>query len=70
MDGASHVVLCGAGHNIRLLMKRLPFLWLEIMESLGAEMAGKTGGDINLPSLIHAYSVKNNKFLPILLLII
>jgi IS5 family transposase len=37
---ALHVVLCGAGHNIRLLMKRLRLLWPEIVKWLSAEWAG------------------------------
>ncbi len=36
-------VLCGAGHNIRLLMKRLRLLWPEMMDWLRAEMAGPMG---------------------------
>ena len=40
LGDALHTVLCGAGHNIRLLMKRLRFLWPEIMDWLRAELAG------------------------------
>jgi IS5 family transposase len=30
LGDALHAVLCGAGHNIRLLMKKLRLLWLKI----------------------------------------
>ena len=34
LGDALHAVLCGAGHNIRLLMKKLRLLWPEIMDWL------------------------------------
>lgn len=40
LGDALHAVLCGAGHNLRLLMKRLRLLWPEIMDWLNAELAG------------------------------
>jgi IS5 family transposase len=40
LGDALHAVLCGAVHNIRLLMKRLRLLWSKILEWLAAEMAG------------------------------
>ena len=40
LGDALHGVLCGAGHNIRLLMKRLRLLWPEIMDWLRAKLAG------------------------------
>ena len=50
LGDALHAVLCGAGHNIRLLMKRLRLLWPEIMAWLNAELAGSTGGPLILPA--------------------
>jgi hypothetical protein len=35
---ALHAVLCGAGHNLRLLMKRLRLLWPEIRDWLNARL--------------------------------
>jgi len=34
LGDALHAVLCGAGHNVRLLMKKLRLLWPEIMDWL------------------------------------
>ena len=39
LGDALHAVLCGAGHNIRLLMKKLRLLWPEIMDWLNAKLA-------------------------------
>ncbi|MFN5744707.1 MAG: IS5/IS1182 family transposase, partial [Methylococcaceae bacterium] len=39
LGDALHAVLCGAGHNIRLLMKKLRLLWPEIMEWLYTQLA-------------------------------
>ena len=50
LGDALHAVLCGAGHNIRLLMKRLRLLWPEIMDWLRAELAGNQGNPLILPA--------------------
>jgi len=48
LGDALHAVLCDAGHNIRLLMKRLRLLWPEIMDWLSAEWARNMGGPLLL----------------------
>ena len=50
LGDALHAVLCGAGHNIRLLMKRLRLLWPEIMDWIRAEWARNMGGPLLLPA--------------------
>lgn len=39
LGDALHAVLCGAGHNLRLLMKKLRLLWARIRDVLGTLMA-------------------------------
>lgn len=48
LGDARHAVLCGAGHNIPLLMKKLRLLWPEIMDWLRTEMAANQGGPLSL----------------------
>lgn len=48
LGDALHAVLCGAGHNIRLLMKKLRLLWSKIIEWITGEMAG----NLNHESLV------------------
>ncbi len=36
---ALHTVLCGAGHNIRILLRRISFYWLELWTWLSAPLA-------------------------------
>lgn len=43
LGDALHAVLCGAGHNIRLLMKRLRLLLAQIFNSLLEILAGNKG---------------------------
>lgn len=50
LGDALHAVLCGAGHNLRLLMKRLRLLWPEIMDWLNAELAGNRVNPSILPA--------------------
>ncbi len=39
LGDALHAVLCGAGHNLRLMMKKLRLLWARIRDVLGTLMA-------------------------------
>jgi len=39
LGDALHAVLCGAGHNLRLLIKKLRLLWTRIWEASRALMA-------------------------------
>ena len=50
LGDALHAVLCGAGHNLRLLMKKLRLLWPEIMDWLRAELAETMGGPSTFPT--------------------
>jgi transposase, IS5 family len=50
LGDALHAVLCGAGHNMRLLMKRLRLLWLEIMDWLKAELADDQANPLIAPT--------------------
>ena len=50
LGDALHAVLCGAGHNIRLLMKKLRLLWPEMLDWLSNEWAGNMGGPLRLPA--------------------
>jgi hypothetical protein len=50
LGDALHVVLCGAGHNIRLLMKRLRLLWPEIVKWLSAEWVGNKARPLMFPA--------------------
>jgi IS5 family transposase len=50
LGDALHALVCGAGHNIRLLMKKLRLLWPDIMDWLAAE----TGGNMVSPFLLAA----------------
>ena len=42
LEDALHAVLCGAGHNIRLLLKKLRLLLAQICQQLIAAMFAKT----------------------------
>jgi IS5 family transposase len=50
LGDALHAVLCGAGHNIRLLMKRLRLLCPEIVKWLSAEWAGNKARPLMFPA--------------------
>jgi IS5 family transposase len=50
LGDALHAVLCGAGHNIWLLIKRLRLLLPEIMDLLAAAL----GGNMVSPFLVSA----------------
>ena len=50
LGDALHAVLCGAGHNLRLLMKKLRLLWPEIMDWLRAELAENMAGPSTFPT--------------------
>ena len=50
LGDALHAVLCGAGHNLRLLMKKLRLLWPQVREWLALQM----GADIRRPITVPA----------------
>ena len=50
LGDALHAVLCGAGHNIRLLMKKLRLLWPEMMHWLRVEWAGTMDSPLMYPA--------------------
>ena len=45
LGDALHAVLCGAGHNLRLLIKKLRLLWARIRQAFMALMNGMHRGD-------------------------
>jgi len=42
LGDALHAVLCGAGHNIRLLLKKLRLLWLSVLLALTESIRPQT----------------------------
>ena len=50
LGDALHAVLCGAGHNIRLLMKKLRLLWPEIMDWLKEIVAADQANPLMVPA--------------------